>query len=71
MARYISRDPFARETMTRSAILDLKGSCSWCGTQRKDRHLYQYWIERDGINTRPHGIPGLFCSKGCMEACHA
>ena len=65
MARFISRDPFAREELWRENAG--KGCCSWCGTDRK---LYSYYIEPDSIAPRASRIKGSFCSVGCMRAYH-
>lgn len=65
--KQISRDPFARETLTRQR-LD-KGErqghgCRWCGQQAK----WRYRVESDG--GRNSEIPGAWCSvalRGFVE----
>lgn len=71
----LGRDPFARETVTRKTffcigLLD----CSWCGnlktTPKGRTFLYEYFVLRDGILTKPEPIQGLFCSIGCCNSYH-
>lgn len=67
MARFISRDPFAREEIHRESVETHEG-CSWCGGKRKDGKLYRYYIERDSIRYNRSDIDGLFCGICCMRA---
>lgn len=66
MARFISRDPFAREALHRKTV-HTDNTCSWCGQNYHSR-LFVYYIESD--NMRRSNIDGYFCSIGCMRAYH-
>lgn len=71
MARTISRDPFARETLTRQTIPGPhRNGCAWCGMTRRDGSLYEYATEPDSIHARRNPHPGLFCSKSCHDSYH-
>lgn len=73
-ATYISKDPFARETLTRTVCRTLSSpgfseqTCSWCGSNHHHR-LFRYYIEPDA--GQQHPIDGLFCSVGCMRIYHS
>jgi hypothetical protein len=70
---HISRDPFARETLTRETLhIDHRTgpTCEWCGNNPYDR-LFRYYIEPDSVRDRSSPITGLFCCIGCMRSYHS
>lgn len=65
----ISRDPFARTTITREVVkVAPYVVCQWCGQSRKSSKLFRYWVESDG--GRSSEVRGLFCSKSCCNSYH-
>ena len=60
----ISRDPFAREELTRELIPmnERTRECKWCGNIAR----FRYYVETDG--GRRYKIAGAYCSIGCMRA---
>jgi len=66
----VSRDPFARVELVRMAV-DTDETCAFCGQRRKTGKLFNYGVERDGINTRPHWDTHLFCSVRCYRHFHS
>ena len=69
--KQIRHDAFAREAILRETVYTSK-TCDFCGNAKHTfdgtPYLYRYYVEQDGINTRPEPIKGLFCSIGCMRA---
>lgn len=65
----VSRNPFARETLTRRNVYTNE-TCSWCGNSRRNKtgkqYLYAFTTETDGGRTFQHS--GLFCSKSCHDS---
>lgn len=73
MARQISRDPFARETLMSERVYHTPG-CDWCSQSHSTRdHMrsfnFRYFVETDG--GRRHDIHGQFCSVSCMRSYHS
>lgn len=78
MATQVSRDPFARESLTREAVSadSMRTGCTWCGNfagrqtgpRLGDRRLYlfRYTVETDGGRSYPDSK--LFCSLNCRRA---
>lgn len=72
---YISRDPFARQEIHRSAITDYHGAqCQWCGSlgralKHGGHRLYRYETQTDGGRCFVHG--GVFCCKSCHDSYHS
>ena len=68
---YISRNSFARETLTRRNVYTNE-TCSWCGNFRRNRagkpYLYAYTTETDGGSKNQHH--GFFCCKSCHDSYH-
>lgn len=73
MSRYISRDPFARHTITRVTVKYPVGSCGWCGSIRRTKtgvpFLYRYNVVHDSGRTDTGA--GLFCSIDCHRTYHS
>jgi hypothetical protein len=70
VSTYVSRDPFARETLMRDRVYQASG-CRWCGQSHhtkdhKRSYNFVYFIETDGGRKRL--IEGEFCSVSCMRA---
>ena len=67
----IDRDPFARQTMFRETVFT-RETCAFCGnvkrTPKGRTYLYRYYVENDGIRTRPEPVKGLFCGIDCMRS---
>lgn len=65
----ISRDSFARTTLTRQIITpSATRTCDWCGNTRPNGTLFCYTTESDGGRNNTH--KGLFCSKPCHDSYH-
>lgn len=68
----ISHDGFAREYILREILHThnlCRNSCDWCGEYKKGR-LFVYYVEPEGLQSRPNRIKGMFCSIGCMRSYH-
>lgn len=69
----LGRNSFARITVTRKQLFTYPiATCYWCGSIKytpikKQKFLYQYLFEVDGINTKPNPIKGFFCSIECCR----
>lgn len=69
--RYISRDPFARETLMREDVPTFNRNCDNCGSITSTNRLFHYYRERDGLQNTRSDIKGVFCSIGCMRSYHS
>lgn len=73
-SRLISRDPFAREELHRTAVRTDSG-CTNCGSSRQTpkgkKYLYKYHTETDSINGRKNEHNGKFCGKSCHDSYHS
>lgn len=74
---YVSRDPFARTELHKSAATAYGYSstlgrptlsCDWCGSERKASRIYRYRTETDGGRSYEHR--GFFCSVSCFRSYH-
>ena len=69
MRIHISRDPFARETLTRESFKPRPGQdCSWCGNLNGYGTLFRYFVEPDSGSD--YEIKGAFCSVSCLRTYH-
>lgn len=75
MPRLIYRDPFARSELHRrvaeplnAGYYGIKHTCKWCGGTNKQGKLYQYWYEKDSVQSHRNYVSGFFCSVSCMRA---
>jgi hypothetical protein len=68
MSTHIARNPFARETLTRTSVKAYGRTCTWCGSVSPRGLLFCYHIETDG--GRKSTLTGEFCSIGCMRTYH-
>ena len=61
------RDPFARQDVRRRQV---EGECDWCGGHNAKGKVFVYIVEPDGLLTRTHEIPGVFCCIACLNSYH-
>lgn len=67
----ISRDPFARQEIVRTASPDYGGKgCRGCGNTRPSGRLFAYGTRPDSMSGQIHWHTGLFCSKSCHDIFH-
>lgn len=81
MAKTISHDPFARQSLMRETVMLPPGTCAWCGQVKRTRfnylanngkpYLYRYGTESDGRPGQTNWHDGLFCSKSCHDDYHS
>lgn len=64
---YVSRDPFARETLTKTAE---HGTCHECGSANRYGRVWRFRVEPDRVDGRTYPDAHVFCGKACRNAYH-
>lgn len=60
----VNQETLYRETISHPGFLE---ACRTCGQYAKRNRLFRYYVQKDGINTPLRPVPGVYCSKKCME----
>ncbi len=70
MTTYVSRDPFARETIVKrkATKAECASGCAFCGCRAGVGPLYVYGVDPDRVVPRTSWDRKAFCSKGCRDA---
>lgn len=67
----LSRDSFGRFEIVRRIVKTTISTCSWCGSNWRNR-LFEYGtLPDDNLTGRVHWHEGLFCSKLCHDIYHS